>query len=364
MAVLIGSARINEFGDIQGGQPGDQTGKECAIENWYLHKQGWVVIRARSAEVREKIAFCMKAICENDNIGYDQSDNHSLFYEAQPYGFDASKVKVKCSTDCGQAIRVCVRYAGVYCEDFYTATEIDILSKTGEFTIIRDDKYCKSSDYLLKGDILVTPERGHTVAVLNDGALTNTSPYKATGSVWFRSGPEKTYSVIDDLAIGCGEIVPVFEEKNGFAYCKYEGKNGYASLKYLIPLTEKFKLNAVVWLRSKPSVSSDKIVAIPKSEDIYVYDADEDWVKCQYKGMEGYCSSLYISMVTKLCITTGKVHMRTGAGVLNSSITVIPNNTIVSSTGNTKDVLGTTWYEVNFLGRTGWCSGKYVKYVT
>ena len=363
MAVLIGSARINEFGDIQGGKPGDQTGKECAIENWYLHSQGWVVIRAKSADAREKIAKDMEYICKNDNIGYDQPTNRSLFNECQRYGFDASKVTVKCSTDCGQAIRVCVRYAGINCDDFYTANEIEVLNKTGEFTVLRDRKYCESSDYLLRGDILVTPERGHTVAVLTDGDLTATSPYKATGSVWLRSGPGKEYSIVDNLAIGNGETVPVYYEKNGFAYCRYEGKDGYSSLKYLTRLTEPYKATASVWLRSLATTAAPKLVVMQKSDNINVYSINDSWAKCNYKGMDGYCSTLYISGKGKPCITTGKVHMRTGAGVLNSSITVIDKNTIVNSTGNTSVVLGTTWYEVNYLGRTGWCSGKYIQYV-
>lgn len=362
MAVLVGSARINEFGDIQGGQPGDQTGKECAIEPWYLHKYGWVIIRARSAEVRKKIAQDMRYICENDNVGYDQPNNQSLFYASQPYGFDVSKVKVKCVTDCARGVRVCVRYAGVYCDDFYTATEVSALEATGEFTIIKDYKYTSSSDYLLEGDILVTPTKGHTVVVLNNGALVSTTPYKATGQINYRSGPGVTYPVINNMTVKNGDTVPVYEEKNGFAYCRYRGVDGYASLKYLTKLTSPYKATGDVWLRSGPGVTYSKQIIISSGTYVHVFSEEGKWAKCTYLGMEGYASMSYLTEEAKYCITTGRVNMRTGPSILYKSIIEIPYNTMVLSTGNTAVTLGTTWYEVTYLNRTGWCSGRYIKY--
>lgn len=166
MKVIIGSARINEFGQIEGGTSGDQTGKEVCTENWYLHKDGWVIIRAYDKEVAEKIAEDMQYICDNDNIGYDQPTDMTLFYEARKYDYDASKVTKPCNTDCAKAVLVCVYYAGVQCEVFYTADEISKLEKTGEFQIIRDNKITSVPDYLKRGDILCTPVKGHTVVVL------------------------------------------------------------------------------------------------------------------------------------------------------------------------------------------------------
>ena len=72
MSVLIGSARMNEFGVYEGGQDGDQTGVEVSTQDWYLHELGWYVIRAKSPEMRKKIAQDMRWACANDNIGYDE----------------------------------------------------------------------------------------------------------------------------------------------------------------------------------------------------------------------------------------------------------------------------------------------------
>ena len=52
--VLIGGASINEYGQNEGGQPGDQTGKEVYIQPFYVHSKGWNIIRAKDKVVRQK----------------------------------------------------------------------------------------------------------------------------------------------------------------------------------------------------------------------------------------------------------------------------------------------------------------------
>lgn len=175
--VVIGSARIDENRNATGGAAGDQKQKstpdysgEVSLQAWYLHTKGWVVIRAKDPAARERIAQDMEYICDNPNVGYNQADNMSLYAASKPYNFDVSKVKKKCNTDCAKAIRVCVLYAGIDCGDFYTENEVDTLRKTGQFEILKADKYCKKSDYLLRGDILCTKTKGHTVVVLSNGA--------------------------------------------------------------------------------------------------------------------------------------------------------------------------------------------------
>ena len=181
MAVLIGHARSDEYGRGSGGAAGDQRQSaipdykgQVSISAWYLHNLGWVLIRAKDATARQKIAKNAEYACNNNNIGYDQSsDNKTLYNIVKNLNYDCSKVTTKCETDCAQLVRVCVLYAGIKCEDFWTLTEKDVLNATGQFDIYTSDKYCKSSDYLLRGDILVTKSKGHTVIVLSNGAKVN-----------------------------------------------------------------------------------------------------------------------------------------------------------------------------------------------
>ena len=172
MAVRIGHASIDERGKITGGTAGDQTGGEVCIRNWYLHTKGWVVLRCKDAAKRERIAEAMEKACANSQIGYDQNQRDTLFNNVKSRGFDPSKTTKSVETDCSALVRVCIAYA--YGEDvagnIRTVSEPTTLVKTGLFTKYTADKYCKSSDYLMRGDILVTPTSGHTVICLDNGA--------------------------------------------------------------------------------------------------------------------------------------------------------------------------------------------------
>lgn len=170
MGVKIGSARIDERGKITGGAAGDNTGNEVSYQNWYKHSKGWVVIRAKDAAVRKKIANAMRAACTNNNIGYDQSNRSGLFNLVKNLGYDPAKCTVPTETDCSALVRVCSCYAlNKKINDFNTSSEKNVLVATGAFDTLTDSKYTNSSDYLLEGDILVTKTKGHTVVVLNDG---------------------------------------------------------------------------------------------------------------------------------------------------------------------------------------------------
>lgn len=168
---VIGSARIDENGNAVGGKAGDQTGKEVAIENYYTHRLGWVVLRAKDPAVAEKLATAMKAACANPCIGYDQSNRESLYIEAQKVGFDIAKVKTPCETDCSALVRVCLAYAGIKVGIFNTATEVSVIMKTGKF----DKLECGESG-LCTGDILDTKTAGHTVIVTSGKARKKEEP--------------------------------------------------------------------------------------------------------------------------------------------------------------------------------------------
>lgn len=174
MAVKIGSARIDERGKITGGTAGDNTGNEVSYQNWYKHSKGWVVIRAKDATVRKRIADAMRAACTNNNIGYDQSNRSGLYNAVKNLGYNPAKCTVLTETDCSALVRVCSCYAlQKNIKDFNTSGEKSVLLATGDFEALTDTKYTNSPDYLMEGDILVTKTKGHTVVVLTDGDKAN-----------------------------------------------------------------------------------------------------------------------------------------------------------------------------------------------
>ena len=166
--VRVGSARIDERGKAYGGRAGDQTGRELSTQKWYLHKKGWRVFRAVKREQALKIAADMEAACKNSHIGYDQWQRNTLYRAAEPVGFDCSRVRTDCETDCSALVRVCCAYAGIMGlpSDFRTGNMPKNLLATGMFVELRGAKYTDQSAYLGKGDILVTKTHGHTVVVL------------------------------------------------------------------------------------------------------------------------------------------------------------------------------------------------------
>lgn len=172
MAVKVGSARIDENGNSHDGVAGDQNGKEVSTQSWYKHSRGWRVLRPNSADVAEKIAYAMQAACNNNNIGYDQYQRHSLWDLAKKVGYDPAKVTSKCETDCSALVRVCCAYAGIVVGSFSTPSMVSKLVSTKQFTELTGSKYTDKSDYLCRGDILVTKgsDYGHTVVVLDNGS--------------------------------------------------------------------------------------------------------------------------------------------------------------------------------------------------
>ena len=105
----------------------------------------------------------------------------------------------------------------------------------GQFDILEEDKYCKASDYLLRGDILVTKTQGHTVIVLDNGPKSSqnkkveaaqkkdvsiSGTYKTTADLNLRAGAGTTKDIL--VTIPKGAAVSCY----GY-YSLYNGKPWY-----------------------------------------------------------------------------------------------------------------------------------------
>ena len=191
MSVYIGHASIDERGKASGGTAGDQTGKEVYKRTWYS-KPWHTVFRPKSPEIAEKIAKAMEQACANNNIGYDQYQRTTLYTQAKAKNWDISKVTTKCETDCSALVAVCCNAAGVtVSKDMYTGNETAVLKGTGKFDVFTASKYVISSDYLLRGDILLGT--GHTAIVLSDGAKAKPA------IVYFKKYTGDTTSIVEAL---------------------------------------------------------------------------------------------------------------------------------------------------------------------
>lgn len=244
MAVIVGSARIDENGKAKGGKAGDQTGKEVSTQTWYKHKKGWIVLRPINSACAEKIADDMEYACANKYIGYDQNQRGTLYNIAKEVGFNCSKVKTACETDCSALVRVCCAYAGIMVPNFRTSNESETLMSTGQFLKLTDSKYTESENYLLRGDILVTKTQGHTVVVLTNGK--NAKPRNplytikeilvTSKSVYVRETPKG-----DAMGLAYkGQSFPYIEtdKTTGWYKIQYNSREGWITDKYTMPIYE------------------------------------------------------------------------------------------------------------------------------
>ena len=171
MTVRIGHASIDENGRAAGGAAGDQTGKELCIRGWY--DKGWkVLLRAKTDAVGRKIAVCCMAACNNENLGYDQGGRNTGLQAAKKAGWDFSGITAKAEFDCSSLVSACVQAAGIEIWDGgnapTTRTLEKVLTATGAFEVLKDERYLTGTDNLLAGDILLKPG-SHVVIVLDDG---------------------------------------------------------------------------------------------------------------------------------------------------------------------------------------------------
>lgn len=168
--VKIGNASLGSNGRITGDKAGDQNGREVYIRNW-CSKPWTHVIRLKDAKMREKVADCMVAACNNNRIGYNQATRNSLLNYARNVGYNPALVTSLCDTDCSALVTLCCIYAGIQEKSLVvggnsstTSTLRKRLQATGAVEVFTGKEYTTKSDKLVRGDILLS--EGHHVAVV------------------------------------------------------------------------------------------------------------------------------------------------------------------------------------------------------
>ena len=325
MAVLVGSAR-SSYGNTN---PGDQNGgREVSTEKYYVHSKGWVVLRAKDAVAREKIAVAMEHACANNNIGYSQPTRNTLYTNIKPYGFDPAKTTKKVNTDCSALVRVCVNFAGITIGDFITSSEVSVLMATGSFDKLTDDAHCKSSDHLLRGDILVTRTKGHTVVVLSNGAKAGnvviSVDYKLGDRILKNGMDGDDVKELQTFLIGldydCGiwgadgdfgdateQAVERFQRDNG---CDVDGEVGEETLSALKRALEEAEapvanaryvriVGGNCYVRTAPNTGGRKLGVAHRGVilDYEGVQSADGWNLVVYKGQNGWVSGKYSEQI-------------------------------------------------------------------
>ena len=183
---MIANSGHDERGKFSGGNAGDQTGSEWQVRSWYKYSSGWgCVLRHPDEKVAQKIADYARAAANNDNIGYDQYQRLTFWYELVKSNYDPAKIKNKCESDCSGGVTAIVKAVG-YTLNVPSLKELSPTNYTGSmkpnfkavgFDVLTDEKYLTSDKYLKPGDILLN-EKHHTCINLDYGSAVKPKPTK------------------------------------------------------------------------------------------------------------------------------------------------------------------------------------------
>lgn len=169
MKVIIGHAVCSEEGGKYG-KPGDQTGKELRLQDWYLRDKGWKgVFRWKDTKLAAKSADYVSKCCQSSKVGYSQGSDangrESLDKQMALVDYSIEKLECDVNCDCSSLIASAVRSVGGKVDrGMYTGNEEEQLKKSGLFTELKDVKYTDHPDNLKTGDILWG--EGHTAMVV------------------------------------------------------------------------------------------------------------------------------------------------------------------------------------------------------
>ncbi len=204
MSLIVGSARIDENGNLKNGKAGDQTGKEVSTQAYYTHKKGWYIFRPKSVAHANALATAMKQACDNNKIGYDQNERNGVITQLKKYGL-LDKIATATECDCSSLVRACIIQAtGKDVGNITTANEASVLEASGLFEA---KKSVTGEGMLYNGDILVTKTKGHTVIVVSGRArstATTSNTSTATKSYLSKGDKGNDVKTMQTMLIACG----------------------------------------------------------------------------------------------------------------------------------------------------------------
>lgn len=161
-------ASISERGNTgQEAKPGDQTGREVCIREWYSKPWAYV-LRYPDPETAAAAAVIAADLAGSNLTGYSQQDRNALYRELKKNKFTVSsyiKGGVKTSCDCSSFVYACYAVMVPVMRRDGNAPTTSSMEKdylAWGFKKLTGDVYTKSPKLLQTGDILVAPGK-HTV---------------------------------------------------------------------------------------------------------------------------------------------------------------------------------------------------------
>lgn len=216
--IRIGHASLGESG-ANNQVAGDQTGKEVCIRNWYSKPWDYL-IRAKKPQIGDKIAQACEKACNNNLIGYDQTNRNDIITYGELVEWDFSKIDTPIECDCSSLVSACLIASGVDKSVVFkngnactTRTLREALLDTMDFKVLSADKYVKSDENLKRGDILLK-EGSHVVIVLDDSKEVEKVDTTPSGVEYFPQYKGYSPSIVTALTeIGCTNVSKAYRGK-------------------------------------------------------------------------------------------------------------------------------------------------------
>lgn len=221
----IGHAVCDELGRSSGGVPGDQTGKEIRIQDWYDRPWDTVIVPKSDLMGRAAADFCER-ICNSSLYGYNQkrrTDGHKAIVRA---GFDIEHSDGG-DFDCSSLVSACYIYAGSKVGICYTGSLEKVFRKSGEFNIFKDDEHLHNPELAKKGSLYLATGH-HVCMLLEDGSELDPRDYVLTkGSVRLRACPVdgKTIAIVRNA---CLPYIGT-DEETGWYIVEHNGAPAYVT---------------------------------------------------------------------------------------------------------------------------------------
>lgn len=174
-------AKTIRIGHASTDTPSSGSGRdEVLIGTFYDSLEHNIVLRPITRELAEKSALACEAGCKNDNIEYSQSSRNTLNTEALKVGYNLDNITTKCYADCSSFMTVCAIAGGANISYNGSApncgTMRERFKNSGDYKVLEvaSEPHLKTSDYLMRGDILVREHykngSRHTVMILDNGS--------------------------------------------------------------------------------------------------------------------------------------------------------------------------------------------------
>lgn len=249
-----------------------------------------------------------------------------------------------------------------------------------------------------------------------------TAYIKANGGLWLHSTPSTSSSSRMSL-MNNGVKVTILDDNGSWYKVDYNGNTGWCSKDYLTnPVETKVqttkpsdpiepvakpskstesvvkisyvKANSGLWLHSsKDSYVSSRVTIMDKDSKVTILEESGSWYKVNYNGQTGWCSGKYLTEPKALVnqdtkpsevskpvtptkptepikpnkpvestIKTAHIRANGGLWLHSSKDSYVSSRLTIMDNGENVQILDEdgSWYKVNYNGKMGWCSSKFL----